>query len=318
MSTLLLSLHMWTGLAVADPGIELVRLDESIVVDGVLDDAGWSRVEPVTDFRRYVPTPGGPHGSSTEVRVAQDEKNLYIGVRVHGTTHPPVARLAPREDINNDDQIGIYIDPFHDGRGGYIFYFNARGIQQDARFAFGQWYGAWNTVLAAEGAIHEDGYTLEVAIPFRSLRYPDVEGSRGTTVQTWGLLVTRKIPDEGVKVSWPQMQPRHPRMFAQAAPLRGVEPPALGAGLELQPVIAANHQTARETPDVPLDWTGDEVPWTESVRPGFDARWAVTPDMGLAGTVNPDFSQVEGDIQQINLNQRFAFYYPEQRPFFLN
>ena len=318
MISMLLPSILWSGLASANPGLDLVRIEQPIVVDGVLDDAGWHRVEPVTDFRRYIPTPGGPHASSTEVRVAQDDKNLYIGVRVSGTTHPPVARLAPREDINNDDQIGVYIDPFHDGRGGYIFYFNARGVQQDARFAFGEWYGAWNTVLFAEGEIHDDGYTLEVAIPFRSLRYPDVAGARGSTVQTWGLLVTRKIPDEGIKVAWPQMQPRHPRMFAQAAPLRGVQPPALGAGLELQPVLAANHRTARETPDAPLDWTGDDLPWTESVRPGFDARWAVTPDMGLAGTVNPDFSQVEGDIQQINLNQRFAFYYPEQRPFFLN
>jgi len=315
----MLGLFFIAAASAASPtGLDLVTLDTPIVVDGVLDDAGWRRVEPLTDFRRYIPTPGGPHGSTTEVRVAQDDAHIYVGVKVSGTTHPPVARIAPREDINNDDQIGIYVDPFHDGRGGYIFYFNAHGIQQDARFAFGSWYGAWNTVIYAEGAVHDDGYTLEVAIPFRSLRYPDVEGARGAATQTWGLLVTRKIPDEGVKVAWPQMQPNHPRLFAQAAPLRGVQPPEQGAGLELQPVLAANHHMARPEPGAPLDWTGDDLPWTDSVRPGLDARWALTPDMGLATTLNPDFSQVEGDIQQINLNQRFAFYYPEQRPFFLN
>jgi len=307
-----------TVASASSDGVDLVHLEQAMVVDGRLDDPGWASVEPLTDFRRYIPTPGGPHASATEVRVAQDNTHLYVGVRVHGTGHPPVARIAPREDINNDDQIGIYIDPFHDGRGGYIFYFNAHGIQQDARFAFGSWYGAWNTVLEAEGTIHDDGYTLEVAIPFRSLRYPDVEGASGAPTQTWGLMVTRKIPDEGIKVAWPQMQPSHPRMFAQAAPMRGVEPPEQGSGLELQPVLAANHRTARPAPGEPLDWTGDDLPWTDSIRPGLDARWALTPDMGLAATLNPDFSQVEGDIQQINLNQRFAFYYPEQRPFFLN
>ena len=318
MLGLLFLTHLWSGTAAAESGIDLVRLDEPIVVDGVLDDAGWRRVEPVTDFKRYIPTPGGPHRSSTEVRVAQDATHLYVAVRVQGTSQRPVARIAPREDINNDDQIGVYLDPFHDGRGGYIFYFNPRGIQQDARFAFGRWYGAWNTVVYAEGELHDDGYTLEVAIPFRSLRYPDVAGGRGAATQTWGVLITRRIPQEGVKVAWPQMQPKHPRMFAQAAALRGVQPPELGTGLELQPVVAANHQTARDAPGRPLDWTGDDLPVSASVRPGLDARWAVTPDLGLAGTVNPDFSQVEGDIQQINLNQRFAFFYPERRPFFLN
>ncbi len=302
----------------AAAGLDLVRLDQPILIDGDLSDPGWSRVEPLTTFNRYIPTPGGPHGTTTEVRVAQDDTTLYIGVNVRGTGHPPVARIAPREDINNDDQIGIYLDPFHDGRGGYIFYFNAHGIQQDARFAFGSWFGAWNTVVYAEGDIRDDGYTLEVAIPFRSLRYPDVEGHRGASTQTWGLIVTRKIPDEGIKVAWPDLQPNHPRLFAQAAPLRGVQPPEQGAGLEIQPVLAGNHHLAREEPGAPLQWTGDDLPWTDSVRPGLDTRWAITPDMGLATTLNPDFSQVEGDIQQINLNQRFAFYYPEQRPFFLN
>jgi hypothetical protein len=299
-------------------GLDLTHLDTPIVIDGSLDDDGWARAAPVTSFQRFLPTPGGAHDSQTEVRVAQDDKHLYVGVRVTGTSHPPVARIAPREDINNDDQIGIYVDPFHDGRGGYIFYFNAHGIQQDVRFAFGQWYPAWNTVLFAEGSIRDDGYTLEVAIPFRSLRYPDVEGSRGAASQTWGVMVTRKIPDEGIKLAWPELQPNHPRLFAQAASLRGVRPPEQGTGLEIQPVLAATHQMAREEPTAPLDWTGDDLPWTDSVRPGVDARWAITPDLGIATTINPDFSQVEGDIQQINLNQRFAFFYPEQRPFFLN
>lgn len=300
----------------AHPGLDLPEVRGNIVIDGVLDDDGWRDVPPVTDFVRYLPTPGGAHGSTTSVRVAQDDKHLYIGVKVSGGA-PPVARIAPREDINNDDQIGIYIDPFFDGRGGYIFYFNAHGIQQDARFAFGSWYGAWNTVVYAEGTVLDDGYVLEVAIPYRSLRFPRTGGRSGETTQTWGLMVTRKIPNEGVKLSWPPLQPRHPQMFAQAAPVRGVRPPSTGTGIEVMPVIAANHQLAREEPGAPLEWTARDQSWTDSVRPGVDARAALTPDLGLAATINPDFSQVEGDIQQIDLNQRFAFYYPEQRPFFL-
>jgi len=314
----MLALLFLSSLATASTdALRLPRTDRPIQVDGRLDDPGWADATELTtpDFTRYIPTAGGAHGSSTHVRVLQDEKHLYIGIEVTGGA-PPVARIAPREDINNDDQIGVYLDPFHDGRGGYIFYFNAHGIQQDARFAFGNWYGAWNTVVYAEGDLRDDGYTLEIAIPYRSLRYPQVD--RAGDPQTWGLIVTRKIPDEGIKLAWPQLQPSHPRLFAQAAPLHDVKPPTQGAGIELMPVLAANHAMARPEPDAPLDWTGDDLPWSDSVRPGLDANVAITPDLGLSATVNPDFSQVEGDVGQINLNQRFAFFFPERRPFFLN
>ena len=316
-----------SGVAAASAdALDLPETDRPIVVDGILDDEGWSRSTPLTssDFRRYIPTAGGTHPSTTIVRVIQDEAHIYLGIDVSNGP-PPVARIAPREDINNDDQIGVYLDPFHDGRGGYIFYFNAHGIQQDARFAFGSWYGAWNTVVAAEGSLRDDGYTLEIAIPFRSLRYPKIgdsgdSGNSGDSgdAQTWGLIVTRKIPNEGIKLAWPQLQPSHPRLFAQAAPLHGVTPPTQGSGVELMPVLAANHSMAKEAPDGPLGWTNRGQSWTDFVRPGVDTRVALTPDLGVAATLNPDFSQVEGDVGQINLNQRFAFFYTERRPFFLN
>ncbi len=309
----------WTSLAQAGAdshGIDIPRVTSPIVVDGVLDEAAWTEVQPLTDFTRYIPTRGGPHDSHTEVRIAQDEKTLYIGIRVSGAD-APVARIAPREDINNDDQIGIYIDPLHDGRGGYIFYFNARGIQQDARYAYGNWYSAWNTVVYSEATLHEDGYVLEVGIPYRSLRYPPTNGEHGQEIQTWGVMVTRKIPNEGIKLAWPELQPNHPRMFVQAAEARGIQPPKQGSGVELMPVLAVGHALTRETPEAPLVWAGRELPVMQQVRPGLDVRVALTPDMGVAATINPDFSQVEGDIKVVNLNQRFDVNYPEQRPFFL-
>ena len=309
---------LFSSLALASTdALQLPETATPILVDGVLNDSAWAQAAELTspDFKRYVPTAGGPHASTTVVRVIQDEKHLYIGIEVSGGA-PPVARISPREDINNDDQIGVYLDPFHDGRGGYIFYFNAQGIQQDARFAFGNWYGAWNTVLHAEGTLRDDGYSLEIAIPYRSLRYPKVDAANSP--QTWGVIVTRKIPNEGIKLAWPQLQPSHPRLFSQAAPLQGVTPPTQGAGVELMPVMAANHAMARDAKGAPLAWTGGDLPVSDSVRPGLDARIALTPDLGLAATLNPDFSQVEGDVGQINLNQRFAFFYPERRPFFLN
>ena len=286
-----------------------------VVVDGRLDEADWARAEPITDFRRYLPTAGGPPDGATEVRFLQDERNLYIGITVRDTSYAPRARVSPREDINDDDQVGVYIDTYGDGRTGYIFYFNPLGIQQDIRYANGSWFMQWDTVYLSEGQATEDGYTIEIAMPFRSLRYPSV-GAAGEA-QTWRVMITRKLPHEGTKYAWPQLQRSHPRMFLQAGTLRGVKPAARGAGLWVQPVLALRHEMTDASDGQGLQWVGPD-PLGEVVRPGLDLRLGLTPDLGAALTLNPDFSQVEADVQIVNLNQRFAFYYPEQRPFFLD
>ena len=314
----------WTALAVAlwvggpaaasePPVLEVGRVaDRGIAIDGVLDEEAWSSVQPATAFLRFVPTEGAPPPGGTEVRFLQDGRQLYVGVRVTGVDYDLRARISPRESINEDDQIGIYLDPFGDARTATVFYLNALGIQQDIRYADGRWNMNWDTVLSSRGRVTADGYELEVAIPFRSLRYPE-----GTTEQDWGLIVTRKIPALGAKYAFPELEPGHPRMLTQAAVLSGVTPPGQGAGLEIMPILALRQEASREQTGEALAWSGLE-PVLDAVRPGIDLRYGLSPDTGLALTLLPDFSQVEGDTARIDLNPRFAFYYPEQRPFFLD
>ena len=306
------------ALAAAPPTASVATIDGPVRLDGVLDESEWALATPVTDLVRYRPSPAGPHDSKVEVRFLQDSENLYVGVRVSQATYDVRAHISPREDVNVDDQVGIYLDPMGEARTGYMFYVNALGVQQDIRWAYGDWFLSWNTVFRSEGHVTEDGFEVEIAIPFRSLRYPSVDGAGAGPVQEWGVIVTRKIPAEGTKYSWPPMQPRHPRMFEQQGKLQGVRPGPAGAGLELLPVMAGRSAFDRGPEGTePLGWTGLE-PWSDSLRPGLDARVGLSEDMGLAATLNPDFSQVEGDIRQIDLNQRFAFFYPERRPFFLD
>jgi hypothetical protein len=295
----------------ADDPVSVLRVHDTITIDGRLDEADWQRAVPVTDFTRYLPTAGPPPPGVTEVRFLQDDTHLYIGISVQDSPTPPRARISPREDINDDDQIGIYLDTFGEGITGYIFYFNPLGIQQDIRYSAGDWFPQWDTVFTSEGHATETGYVIEIAMPFRSLRYPDPDGSP----QTWGVMITRKIPAENTKYAFPALTRNHPRMFTQAAPLSGVMPAPLGAGLSIQPALTLRHQRLEEDGD--LRWTGLE-PLNDSIRPSLDLRLGITPDLGAALTINPDFSQVEADVTQVNLNQRFAFYYPEQRPFFLD
>ena len=259
---------------------------------------------------RFIPTDGGPPPGQTDVRFMQDRDTLYIGIHVSGANYPIQARISPREDVNDDDQIGIYIDTVGDGRTGYIFYFNPIGIQQDMRYSNGRWMMEWNTIYDSKGVVRDDGFTLEVAIPFRSLQYPADQTS-------WKVMLTRKIPSEGAKYSYPKMRRNHPQMFNQALPLNNIQPPKAGAGIWVQPTLSGRHVMLREEEGAPLEWTGID-PWMDTIRPSMDLRWGFTPDTAMTITANPDFSQVEGDVRQVNLNQRFAFYYPERRPFFLS
>ena len=281
---------------------EVATAPGPVTIDGDLSEPAWAAATPVTDFTKYQPVEGGEPPGVTEVRFLQDERYLYVGIKVTtGDTYQVRARMSQRERINADDQIGIYLDTFRDGRTGYIFYTNALGIQQDIRHNNGRWNVDWDTAYRSRGRVTSDGYELELAFPWRSLRYPASDAAE----QTWGLMITRKTPHDGTKYGYPDLTRGHPRLFQQAAPLTGVRPGSRGTGLELMPALTGG---ATQVPG-----TTEEV-----VRPSLDARYAITPDLGAAATLNPDFSQVESDVRDVRLNARFAFQFPERRPFFLD
>ena len=296
-----------------DPNFAPTDVPEgTVVIDGDLSDAAWAAAPELPGLLRFRPTEGGPPPGTTSIRLLRDDRFLYVAISVRDAEKPVRARVSPREDINSDDQIGIYLDPFDAAQNGFVFYFNARGIQQDIRAegpSYDGWNFAWDTLLRAEGHVTEDehGFDLEVGIPFRSLKYPSGGGT-----QTWGFLVTRKIPGDGAKYSWPQMDRNAARIFPQAAPIELVPPPR-GSGLELIPGVAGRlvgHSSALEG----ASWETSDPLRTLSL----DARYGITPSVGFGATLNPDFSNVESDQTQIDLNNRYPFSYAEHRAFFLD
>ena len=303
----------WTILqaAFADPSLDAPAIvhhtQQEIVLDGWLSESFWQHATPVTTFQRYMPTDGGPPPGNTAIRFVQHDADIYIGIEVSNVDYPIQARISPREDVNDDDQIGIYLDTVGDGRTGYIFYLNPLGIQQDIRYSNGRWSVNWNTIFDTKGNVTEDGYTIEMVLPFKSLQY--VEDAE------WMVSMTRKVPSLGAKYSHPQRVRNHPQLFLQSVPLENLKPPEQGTGLWLQPTLSVRHNMERV--DNQMTWTEQGAPLGESIMPSFDLRWGLNSESVLTATINPDFSQVEGDVRQINLNQRFAFFYPERRPFFL-
>ncbi len=304
---------MWISLAAAADIATVVTATGPIHVDGVLDEPDWATATPISEFQRFRPTEGGPPPGVTEVRLVQDDKNLYLGFHVADAGYAIRARVSPREDVNADDQIAFSLDPFLDERSGYLFWLNALGIQQDFRVGEGGWNISWDTVFKSKGRVTADGYDVEIAMPWRSLKFPRSHGAP----QDWGLILQRKNPATGAVYAWPHVKRNPPRAFAGEGRIVGLKPPSRGSGLELNPGVAIMQRGTRDTVDDPLVWNGFTQPF-QAIRPSLDARYGVTANTGLAATINPDFSQLEFDVRPIRLNQRFAFTFLERRPFFLD
>jgi hypothetical protein len=211
-----------------------------------------------------------------------------------------------------DDTVGFMIDTFDDRRRGYQFRINPRGVQMDAinSDVDGSEDWSWDGIWDAEGRVTADGYVVEVAVPFSSLRFPRTEGA-----QTWGFMASR---------DWPRSMRRRMRstytdrnqgcLICQFDSLTGFENISPGKNLEFDPTVTAA-RTDRQAPSAnvaaPLE------PGDPNYQAGVSARWGITPNVTFSGTINPDFYQVEADAAQLDINTRFRLFFPEKRPFFL-
>ncbi len=308
-------LRLLLGLAHAGPAVVTPPLlpGERVQIDGRLDEPVWARAAVVDDFLRWRPVPGGPAPGRTEARIWYDEERIYFGFVCEDPEPDRLrAHVMPREDINSDDQIGITLDTFSDQRSAFTFWVNALGVQQDYRetVSLGPNF-AWDAVWSSRGVRTERGYTVEVAIPWKSLWYPH------QPEQGWGLVLQRKIPAENAYYAWPELDHDKASALLQAGRMEGLKPPSRALRLDLMPTLTAGRSWLREEGQEHL--APQEVgSWTDVVSPGLDLRWGPTPDLALDGTLNPDFSQIEADPFQMELNNRFALYLDEQRPFFLS
>ena len=214
-----------------------------IVIDGRLDEGVWQRAAVVTDFQRWRPEPGGAAPGRTEARIWFDTKQIYFGFICDDPEPGRVrAHVMPREDIDEDDQIGVLLDTFDDQRTAYAFWVNAAGVQQDYRDSVSSGPNfAWDTIWSSAAVRTETGYTVEIAIPWDSLWYP-----RSPT-QDWGIVLQRKIPALDAYYAWPALDRDKAGFYEQEAHLTGVAPPDTGLRLEINPTL-----TARQT------WAADE------------------------------------------------------------
>jgi hypothetical protein len=307
--------------------VRIPRFDTTLTVDGVLDEPVWRHAARLVGFSQYQPSDSRPAEEPTEVLVWYSPTAIYFGIRAR-EIHGDVVRAthADRDNISADDYVQILLDTYNDRRRAFLFGVNPFGVQQDGIrsdaygggaggfYGGGGGFGAMNIldgnvdlnpdfVFQSRGRLVPGGYDVEIAIPFKSLRYA------GGNVQTWGINVLRRVQHSGYQDSWAPVVRASASFMNQSGWLEGLEDLRRGLVMQLSPF-------ATERIDGQSTATG--YPYTEETQLGFNAHYGVTPNISVDGTYNPDFSQVEADVGQVTLNQRFAIFYPEKRPFFLD
>jgi hypothetical protein len=295
----------------APPNMDAHKLAISPVIDGViLGDEAWVSVVPATGFRQVQPNDGRPSSQKTEVFIGYSETSLYIGVIAHDDDPAGIIVTDSRRDSSLDDTDAflVIIDGLLDRQNGFIFGTNAAGIEYDAQITkegsgggFGSGGGAfnlnWDSSWTVRSRIGEYGWSAEFEIPFRTLRYGSGDA------QDWGINFQRNIRRNNEIAYWaPLDRNRNLQRVSEAGTLKGVEPPAQ-RNLQLTPYVLSSARRGGSLSGTETDF-------------GLDVKYSITPSLTLDLTYNTDFAQVEADELRLNLD-RFALFFPEKRPFFL-
>ena len=325
------------GVLAGRPTVGAVRADVSPRIDGRLDDALWQRASRITEFVQQSPLDGAPATEDTEIFLAYDDTHLYIGMYAHYSDPSMVraSRVDRDQGTFGDDYISVYFDTFLDQKRAYVFSLNGYGVQNDSileprsggggssrgrsrrgggfsggggsTFTGVRWGdSSWDALFESGGTLVDDGWTAEMAIPFKSLRYPTVENR----AHRWGFQIARRIRGKDETDVWSPMSRGVSGLLPQMGVLEGLSGLSTSRNLELLPTMTAV-QVGR------LDRTGGGFPKESQPEGGVNVKYGLTSNLTLDATFNPDFSQIESDRPQIEVNQRFPLFFTELRPFFL-
>jgi hypothetical protein len=287
------------------PVLHAVRVAQGPVIDGDLSDAAWQKAPEFTDFTQHDPDDGKPGTMPTSVRIVYDDHAIYFGAKM---TDPgkPTGLLMRRDSFGQSDFLSINIDPRHDRLSGNAFTVQPAQVQVDTILYndIGEdvtWDGVWDSAVK----VVPDGWIAEVRIPFSQLRFPD------KPVHVWGINITRRTVRTNEIVRIVNTKKGDNGFVSHFADIDGLEGIHRGKPLELVPYgVARSDLLSRKDPKNSLvkstDYRADG---------GLDVKYALTSDLTLTGTINPDFGQVEVDPAVVNLSQ-FETFYPEKRPFF--
>jgi hypothetical protein len=296
-----------------DAPAHIPKLAKAPVVDGVINADEWKDAAVFGDFLQIQPGDNIAPSSPVETMMGYDAKNLYIAFHVVEDRSKVRASVARRDNIFDDDYIGVYLDTFNDQRRAYVLFFNPLGIQADGTYSEGPGEDySIDLVYTSKGVLTDDGYTIEAAIPFRVLRYKAGKDAN------WGIHIFRRFKYNNNELdSWMPGNRSRSGSLNKAGHITGLEGIETNRELEVSPSITLSEAGRRTRYTFDGNPAGRHVNDPVKADLGFTAKLGITPTTTLDFAYNPDFAQVEADAPVTSANQRFPIFFPEKRPFFL-
>ncbi len=289
------------------------RFESAPIIDGQLNDEIWRNAAVFGDFLQINPGDNVKPTHPTEFMMGYDAKNLYLAFRIIQDRDKVRATVARRDNIFNDDYVLVHLDTFNDQRQAYLLFFNPLGIQADGTFTEGRGEDySLDIVMESKGVLTDDGFTIEVAIPFKSLRY-----EAGKDKQ-WGLHINRRVKYNNNEYnSWMPSNRSISGWLNQAGRITGLEDISTTRQLEINPSFTVSESGRRSQFTFNQDPSGRFINDGIKAEFGITAKFSLTPTITLDFAYNPDFAQVEADAPVTSANQRFPIFFAEKRPFFL-
>ncbi|MDZ4864480.1 MAG: DUF5916 domain-containing protein [Gemmatimonadota bacterium] len=316
---MLLSLLSLSAALLQDPvptphEVAIPRIDATVEIDGRLDEPAWAQATRLAGFHQYQPVDSRPAEEQTDVLVWYAPNAIHFGIIAQDREPGSIrATQADRDNLDADDIVTIYLDTFNDHRRAFFFTVNPHGSQSDGvrsegGFTAGTLFGgnidkSPDYLWQSKGQLTDSGYVVEIRIPFKSLRYPGDGG------QQWAVNIVRKTQRTGYEDTWTDTRRANASFLTQSGTVSGLHDLTRGIVTEIQPFVTAQANGIRSTGGFQR----------EDIDPSFgvNLRLGLASNLSLDATWNPDFSQVESDASLVTANERFALFFPEKRPFFL-
>jgi hypothetical protein len=301
--TIALILVSHISIAQTNTAINPVKTSTPPVIDGILDEDIWKNNTGISGFKSFIPDFGKELPYNTIVWLAYDEENIYFAFKCFDNEPDKIkATVDARDRIRDDDWVCVNLDSFNDQQTLYCIYANANGIQMDTRFAAGKEDLGMDLVWYSAGKIDADGYTVEIQLPLKSIRFSNKEPVMMSA------FFERYVSRSSIHVSFPELDPQKGYNFfgqMQTMQYDGVKHYKL---LEILPAVTYSYKGEQDA--------GKMTTTENKPDAGITFKYGITSQLILDGTINPDFSQVEADAGQVDANLRYQLYYPEKRPFF--
>ncbi len=305
-----LLLALVAPIVLAAAPLQIPRIDSEIVIDGQLDDAAWAQAATIELAFEAQPGDNLPASVKTTARIAYTQDALVLAFRAEDPDPARIrAFLRDRDALYSDDFLGVMLDTFDDQRRAYEFFVNPLGVQADLikEEATGNEDDSWDGLWTSAAQITAHGYDVEMRIPFATLRFKNTDEAR-----RWGVRFMRIRPREYRYLYSSSRMERGARCdLCTMGKVEGFVGVRQGRNLEITPTLTVIHAEQRDSAAAPWHGEGSDI------EPGLDVAWSPSPNLTLNATLNPDFSQVESDQAQLDLNTSFALFFPEKRPFFL-